>query len=194
MPKRSELGAGDLWRADERISKKKQATLSKQMAKADKAAGTVPNVLPERQSHQVAAKRFWGTYPQQLVPSHRFPRDAKSDRMIANGTAGYKVLLPGFWPIPFYKALLDLAEVEHSWRVAHGYIEAQYSLRRDEEGPNGDKADVEGFMTEDVVEALAEWRRENEEEVRAAAVAAAPAAVVVPVAVMYQCAAGREGR
>jgi len=84
--------------------------------------------------------------------------------------------------------------VEHSWRVAHGYIEAQYSLRRDEEGPNGDKADVEGFMTEDVVEALAEWRRENEEEVRAAAVAAAPAAVVVPVAVMYQCAAGREGR
>jgi len=47
-------------------------------------------------------------------------------------------------------------------------MKAQYYLRSNGQGPNGDKADVDGFMTEDIVEALAEWRRDREEEEAAA--------------------------
>jgi len=85
----------------------------------------------------------------------------------------YKVILPGLWPVEFCQALLDFAEQEHDWDLAYGYMKAQYYLRSNDQGPNADKAGVEGFMTEDIVEALAEWRREEEEgEERAAAAAA----------------------
>ncbi|KAK1811962.1 hypothetical protein LTR12_013692 [Friedmanniomyces endolithicus] len=83
------------------------------------------------------------------------------------------VILPGLWTVEFCQALLDFAEREHDWDVAYGSMKVQYSLRSNGQGPNGDKADVEGFMTEDIVEALAEWRREKEEEEERAAAALA---------------------
>ncbi|KAK1817761.1 hypothetical protein LTR12_007866 [Friedmanniomyces endolithicus] len=182
----------------ERIRKRKEAAISTRISKAMKKHNSQPNVVPPGQELQSQARRFWDNYPQQLLPNRHHPRSTIAGRVKPDGTSVQNAIKPGQWPVEFCQALLDFAEQEHVWRVAYGYMEAQYSLRRDEEGPNGDKSGVEGFMTEDVVEALVEWRREKEEEVRAAALAeeeergdvsaeqaAAPAAVVVPVAVMY---------
>ncbi|KAK0253346.1 hypothetical protein B0A54_06438 [Friedmanniomyces endolithicus] len=173
MSKRNEPGAETSWQAMERTRKRKESAISTLMSKSIKKHKSQPNVLPPSTQLQVQAKRFWGDYPQKLLPSHRYPRDMDFTRVNANGTTSYKVILPGLWPVEFCQALLDFAEQEHDWDVAYGYMKAQYYLRSKDQGPNADKADVEGFMTEDIVEALAEWRREKEEEEERAAAAAA---------------------
>ncbi|KAK1073407.1 hypothetical protein LTR74_001816 [Friedmanniomyces endolithicus] len=173
MPKRNEPGAETSWQAMERTRKRKEAAISTLMSNSIKKHNSQPNVLPPGTKLQVQAKRFWKHYPQKLLPDRYYPRSTVASRAKLDGTSVQNVILPGLWTVEFCQALLDFAEQEHDWDVAYGSMKVQYSLRSNGQGPNGDKADVEGFMTEDIVEALAEWRREKEEEEERAAAALA---------------------
>ncbi|KAK0311920.1 hypothetical protein LTR01_002834 [Friedmanniomyces endolithicus] len=165
MPKRNEPGAETSWQAMERTRKRKEAAISTRMSKSIKKHNLQPNVLPPSTKLQAQAKRFWKHYPQRLLPSHRYPRDMNSTRVNANGTT--RLSCPAIGPSSSAK-LSSTSRSRSTTDVVYGYMKAQYYLRSNGQGPNGDKADVDGFMTENIVEALAEWRRDREEEEAAA--------------------------
>ncbi|KAK3111195.1 hypothetical protein LTR53_013799 [Teratosphaeriaceae sp. CCFEE 6253] len=77
------------------------------------------------------------------------------------GRDSFRVLSMKDWPLAFFEALLTFSESEKDLSVAARHIKSQYDLRREGQGKHKAQQHHEGYIAEDVVQALAVWQHDT---------------------------------
>ncbi|KAK5678523.1 hypothetical protein LTS10_008967 [Elasticomyces elasticus] len=164
MAQKRKISGGESFKASEQSVKKKQRVESRKSTASQHKAKSIDN---QKLSTAIALK--WYRHPQTCMTPEQHPRGRKLHKTTKNGATFHRVRLdPPEWPITFYDALLEFAHLESEDTIAFDYIKVEFRMRRDGNGPNAARQESEGFTTQDVKEAIAQWHADAPERVQAA--------------------------